>query len=332
MQIEDMQKPGVALTEEDVRGFEQRNGLQLPAPYRQFLLRCNGGTPPEGQGHFHAVIKRKNKPDAFISTALTYFLTLDPAEEENLEWVFQQTKEVKKLSAKYLLIGVSTARFGFILLSLSKKTFGQVYLLNKDPYENKSTRYFLADDFPAFVRMLTSLEEDKKIILELRRKSEEEMGWHPVVFKETEKALLPAERLPEIEGLVGSPLPEDYKAFLLTDNNVSARPANVFDFYDEERKRQDSSNIRFFTAGSGKAYENLELQYRTFDKRIPKGCLPLGDNDGGDLICLDLSKKHWGTVWFWPHDSDAPEGSYIGMSRIADSFAEFLEMLHVLEE
>ena len=97
-----------------------------------------------------------------------------------------------------------------------------------------------------------------------------------------------------------------------------------------ERQRPDSSDLRlFYSAGGGRFTDNLESKWEMYvtSERVPKDCLPIGEDSFGNVLCLDLSNKYYGRVWFWPHDSYGPEGSYEPMSPVADSFEAFLSIL-----
>ena len=103
-------------------------------------------------------------------------------------------------------------------------------------------------------------------------------------------------------------------------------------------------------------------------ERIPEGVLPIAHDAGGNLVCLDVAGKFPGSVWFWDHEqrwftSNLQEASeeleaaglhtrrfsahdiirewarrhaesfdrppdYMGMYRMAPSFADFLRSLY----
>lgn len=106
----------------------------------------------------------------------------------------------------------------------------------------------------------------------------------------------------------------------------------------------------------------------TYRGRIPDGVLPIADDAGGNQVCLAVAGEFPGSVWFWDHEqrwftSNLQEAAeeldaaglntrrlsvhdiirawarrhaenfdrppdYMGMYRIAPSFADFLRALH----
>jgi hypothetical protein len=121
----------------------------------------------------------------------------------------------------------------------------------------------------------------------------------------------------------------------------------------------------------GHGYD-LGEQLDSYRGRIPNGVLPIADDPGGNQTCLDIAGAFPGTVWFWDHEqrwfkrdleqasrelvakgADGPRLSvhdiirgwarlhadeldrppdYMGMYRIAPTFADFLHGLRQLAE
>lgn len=119
----------------------------------------------------------------------------------------------------------------------------------------------------------------------------------------------------------------------------------------------------FYALLPGHRYD-LEVQLETYRGRIPDGVLPIADDPGGNQTCLDVAGAFPGSVWFWDHEQrwfkrDLEQASrelvanaadsrgfsahdiirgwarshadqldrppdYMGMYRIAPSFADFL--------
>jgi len=113
---------------------------------------------------------------------------------------------------------------------------------------------------------------------------------------------------------------------------------------------------------------SLEDQLLTYNGRIPEGVLPIADDAGGNQVCLDVAGEFPGSVWFWDHEqrwftsnlqdaADELEAAgiptrrlsvhgivrewarrhaetfdrppdYMGMYRMAPSFADFLRSLY----
>ncbi|KIL11061.1 SMI1/KNR4 family protein [Bacillus sp. Je.9.29.b] len=68
---------------------------------------------------------------------------------------------------------------------------------------------------------------------------------------------------------------------------------------------------------------------KTYKDQLPEQIIPIADADGGDLICLDVSKINQGKIYFWDHElRDREQDLFL----IADTFTEFIEGLFVVED
>jgi hypothetical protein len=54
----------------------------------------------------------------------------------------------------------------------------------------------------------------------------------------------------------------------------------------------------FFGIDLKKNENDLEYCYSKYKNRIPVGCLPIADAEGGNIICISLSKD-FGSIYFW---------------------------------
>jgi len=123
----------------------------------------------------------------------------------------------------------------------------------------------------------------------------------------------------------------------------------------------------FYPLGEGHP-NGIEEQLLTYAGRAPGGVIPIVPDAGGNQVCLDVAGEFPGSVWFWDHEQrwftrnlqetaqeldaagldtrrfsvhdiirewarrhaerfDRPP-DYMGMYRIAPSFADFLRTLH----
>lgn len=80
---------GPLITEVEVTAFEQRHHVMLPASYRKFLLRVNGGHPVPDTLQILM-------DESLVTWRVHYFFGLnDPVEACNLEWVTQVTQQTR---------------------------------------------------------------------------------------------------------------------------------------------------------------------------------------------------------------------------------------------
>lgn len=125
----------------------------------------------------------------------------------------------------------------------------------------------------------------------------------------------------ELELTLRTKLPEDYKA-LLRRYNVAEVPENVY------RAGDITTSIEQFFGISKDENKDLVLQNREmYSGRLPARAVAIARAGGGNLICIRTSDQG---IYFWNHEQEAfpdEEPGYSNMTRLADSFAEFLERL-----
>ncbi|WP_236347706.1 SMI1/KNR4 family protein, partial [Paenibacillus plantiphilus] len=77
-------------------------------------------------------------------------------------------------------------------------------------------------------------------------------------------------------------------------------------------------------------YNQLERYLDIFKGRIPKGFIPIGDDPGGNMICLGMDGKYRERIYFWDHEEECEDMS--NMYFLADDIYEFLNRLYDDEE
>nr|WP_052421250.1 SMI1/KNR4 family protein [Paenibacillus sp. FSL R7-0273] len=132
--------------------------------------------------------------------------------------------------------------------------------------------------------------------------------------------VLTESRLQDFERMNGVQLPQQYREFLLKYNGGYPKP-----YYFRISQEQGIGMVNIFY-GIGEMYDNLEKRIDIFDDIIDIGFFPIADDSGGNQICLGLTEKYSGNVYFWIHDEDPEDMS--NMYFIAKDFKEFLEKLY----
>jgi hypothetical protein len=103
----------------------------------------------------------------------------------------------------------------------------------------------------------------------------------------------------ELQFRLRNVLAEDYVKFLLNYNG--GRP-DLYKFRITTRPDYDEGLVQiFFGIGRKSAVTNILWNVDVFAGRIPEWLLPIGREDGGNLICL--SRKDAG-VYYWDHDKE----------------------------
>ena len=141
--------------------------------------------------------------------------------------------------------------------------------------------------------------------------------------------------LSELEKELNVKLPEDYKKFMIKNNGGTPAEDLAFDFLDVSTNKKNSSIIQsFFVIYDEETYEDDDLKksYRILQAygATPSNMLPLGNDPGGNFICMCISGENYGKVFFADHELEDLETGYMVMSIIADSFSEFIDKLYVI--
>jgi cell wall assembly regulator SMI1 len=141
---------------------------------------------------------------------------------------------------------------------------------------------------------------------------------------------LTEKNISEFEKQFNIKLPDDYRAFMLKNNGGTPEEDWAFDFVDITTNTKTDSDIQnFFVIYDEETYKDDDLRksYRILRENgeVPVGILPIADDPGGNLICLSVSDKNYGEVFFCDHELEDPDTGYLVMSVIAESFSKFID-------
>lgn len=134
------------------------------------------------------------------------------------------------------------------------------------------------------------------------------------------------EDIQRLERRIGASLPADYLAFLRTANGMVRLRRYLFSFV--EGKLATSSVVQALFTLAPHPHYNLEQKLETLEGRYPPDVLPIGADPGGNLLCIVVTGRKRGEVWFWDHERADGRG-WKGMSFVARTFDAFLDALHV---
>ncbi|SFF35996.1 SMI1 / KNR4 family (SUKH-1) [Paenibacillus algorifonticola] len=115
---------------------------------------------------------------------------------------------------------------------------------------------------------------------------------------------------------------ELYKKFIQDFNGGYPVP-NMFKVSDE----QGEGVLNLFY-GIGDMYSNLEDYLDIYEDRLPNGFIPIGNDPGGNVICLGINKEFYETIYFWDHEEEYDEPDMSNMYFLANSIYEFLDQLY----
>jgi SMI1-KNR4 cell-wall len=128
----------------------------------------------------------------------------------------------------------------------------------------------------------------------------------------------------EFEQLIGSPLPADYRSFLLTTNGGQKPEPEGFKTETGER----SMLSYLYPVGDGNGYD-LQAHFHQMRSELPNGVIRIGEDIGGNPICLAVTGEAAGAVLFMDHEvaTGSHEEGWDNLYFCARSFTEFMESL-----
>ncbi len=119
-------------------------------------------------------------------------------------------------------------------------------------------------------------------------------------------------------------LPKQYKNFLVEFNGGYPQKSG-FEISKEEGK---SLVNRFYGIGDMKC--NLGQVFEYLDGELPEGFISIGDDPGGNEICIGVNSEYYEKIYFWAHDSERDE-EMSNMFFLANDFDSFFEGLEDCE-
>jgi cell wall assembly regulator SMI1 len=125
----------------------------------------------------------------------------------------------------------------------------------------------------------------------------------------------------KFEGRLGETLPPDYRAFLLSDNGGDPRA----EFWVPHWGVWDYLNS-LYGVGLEDEFEAIEpVLERHEHLLLPEHVIPIGDDPGGNKVCLGIAGERRGRVYIWDHEVDPEEGDFL--FELAPFFSAFIDRL-----
>lgn len=150
-----------------------------------------------------------------------------------------------------------------------------------------------------------------------------------IKIKESGEPLTEADII-SLERDIGCSLPEEYRKFLLEHNGGIPKPDGFSLVYWGGKSEDD--RVSFYGLGpSVRKSHNLSWVLECFEGRIPSELISIGDDPGGNQICLCIRGEQSGSLYFWDHELEHTPPTYKNTVMLASSFLEFIEGLHEIK-
>jgi hypothetical protein len=141
--------------------------------------------------------------------------------------------------------------------------------------------------------------------------------------------ILDEEKLSSFENRLEISLPKDYQEFLIKYNGGVPNPSGFWIMPGED----GSEVLEFYGLHEGPPWRSID-GYTNVELGIPEKLLPIGDDGVGNHICIGIKGEESGVVYFIDHEIHPYHNceSFEGITKLANSFSEFLNGLEVLPE
>lgn len=168
----------------------------------------------------------------------------------------------------------------------------------------------------------------RSLLAAWRKRKSAERVFRDVTFESKVDVARP-EDVASLERLIGRRLPPDYREFLQTVNGGWSERSG-FPIGRTSSALGDLYPLSNDAYGGGLANE-LEV----FRGRVPPWGIPIGCDQGGNVLVMSLRDEDFGAVFFWDHEKEeeyVDAGGDGPLPRIAGSFSEFVDSLEGDEE
>jgi hypothetical protein len=141
-----------------------------------------------------------------------------------------------------------------------------------------------------------------------------------IIYNTNEKKL---KNIEEFEAKHHIVFPVQYRDFLLEYNGGNVRP-NVFKISDDEG---ETALNTLYGLDIDESYDELSSVFDSLYGEIPDEFISIGDDSGGNQICLGISGEYVGKIYIFLHNIE-PTEEMSNMFLISDSFDSFLDSLY----
>ena len=135
-----------------------------------------------------------------------------------------------------------------------------------------------------------------------------------------------------IESKYNITIPNYYKEFLLNYDNISFDDLISYTSIEKTPYTSDDGTELFDgfipLKGDWNLQENMECYY----KRMPESFIPVGECQGGDLICLGIKEPYLGKIYLWDHENELEGRLMVGENVYTEDINNYLDNLYFVSE
>lgn len=155
-----------------------------------------------------------------------------------------------------------------------------------------------------------------------------------------------------LEKTIGERLTEPYRSLLAKYGNWSfsefvSYPCSNLTMMEIIRGKpinlSENNWLSYMYGGAEDDTYSLQRAIKTYKERMPETLIPIGDDGGGNKICLGVSGEEKGKVFYWDHNNEwdeedyfeeegepmPPEMKFQNVYLVANSFEEFINQLKI---
>jgi hypothetical protein len=140
----------------------------------------------------------------------------------------------------------------------------------------------------------------------------------------------PVAKLTAFEATLGCQLPEDYRQFLIACNGGHIGGSLWFNGPTPEGASADAG-VHHIGGFRDESHFSLVRNRDAYKGRIPIEMLWIMDDPCGNAICMGITGKYRGRIYFWDHESEPDPEEWDGradtaenVQLLANSFTDFV--------
>jgi SMI1-KNR4 cell-wall len=118
------------------------------------------------------------------------------------------------------------------------------------------------------------------------------------------KPVVSSERIARFESSAHLQLPSEYREFLKQYGNTAFGKAVEYPFIDTRCPWASNGCGRISVFFGLDGTYDLDQEFSNHVDRVPSDMLPIGEDGGGNLICLAFAGPDTGAVFFWDRDGE----------------------------